>query len=631
MSDDLERLAELTGFDSKEMGESESLLSEEEAEEFDKEDSGWSSNPLLRLVVVGGGVGIAALGAAYLIGGFSPPKPQADQEEVPSAQTDEVQGDKSTALRKENAELKTKLALRNQEHLSDEVKNERPKDEPQPKTAPKPQAISPPRAVSPQPVRQMFPVRQTPPPPPPVVRPVVAQRPPASLPTRVPVPRTVPLPSPSVTPSESSPKESNDPTKELAKAQSLGSYGEGKVTPQKQSPAVSDSAQKRSTQSPLPAQRARESPREEQQPSVVAGSTAAATLETPVFENESFVATLTAPLGELPAGTKVLGRAARIDARSGVAKVTLAAVIKDGQEHPLPEGAVTLRGQEGEPLVAQSSPESRGSGGLGSVGRTIVNGVARGAIRDLTSDIDNDLVAGVLEEVSSEVLDGLRDKSRATQVSRREMWYLPKGLPVQLFVNRSFAVEGAIKKPEPSTAIEPQAPENTLPNVSLPLEQPSVPVAAGRNMSPPEVFAVPEFSPAFTPVEPQPVQPVPQEPRMIVDAPVVKVWAGSGMNISFLTARETITRAWLDDPSMATLDFDQPLCAAEAQGCTTGTPSVVHLRWIEGIEFAHLPSGSSTLLTVMTQTPAGEERLYAFRIERGTGSPEYHTVEVPPS
>ncbi|MGA7937812.1 MAG: hypothetical protein WCA35_29960 [Kovacikia sp.] len=107
------------------------------------------------------------------------------------------------------------------------------------------------------------------------------------------------------------------------------------------------------------------------------------------------------------------------------------------------------------------------------------------------------------------------------------------------------------------------------------------------------------------------------------------VWAGSGTNIDFTRTGETIQRAWLDDPSLLTVDFDGSLCSRSA-GNDCGGASIIHLRRITGIRFPNLPATNSTLLTVVTQSNQGK-KIYLFNIGYGSGTPGYATVAITPS
>lgn len=104
----------------------------------------------------------------------------------------------------------------------------------------------------------------------------------------------------------------------------------------------------------------------------------------------------------------------------------------------------------------------------------------------------------------------------------------------------------------------------------------------------------------------------------------ITVWSGSGTNIDFTRTGEVIYRAWLDDPSKLTIDFDGNL-----EGRRGGGASLIHLRRVIGISFPHLPATQSTLLTVMTQSAAGR-KVYLFNISYGRGKPQYASVVVSP-
>jgi hypothetical protein len=43
--------------------------------------------------------------------------------------------------------------------------------------------------------------------------------------------------------------------------------------------------------------------------------------------------------------------------------------------------------------------------------------------------------------------------------------------------------------------------------------------------------------------------------------PSITVWQGMGLSLNFSGTGERIVKAWLDDPSRLTLDFDSPLCS----------------------------------------------------------------------
>jgi hypothetical protein len=114
----------------------------------------------------------------------------------------------------------------------------------------------------------------------------------------------------------------------------------------------------------------------------------------------------------------------------------------------------------------------------------------------------------------------------------------------------------------------------------------------------------------------------------------ITVWAGAGANLNFIPTGEIVKKVWLDDPSQIVLDFDGPMCTqagdSGSDNCENSAATVVHLRRIHAIKFPDLPQTSSTLLSVITQTPGGERKLYQFQIAYGSGKPQYHTVAIYP-
>lgn len=100
----------------------------------------------------------------------------------------------------------------------------------------------------------------------------------------------------------------------------------------------------------------------------------------------------------------------------------------------------------------------------------------------------------------------------------------------------------------------------------------------------------------------------------------ITVWSGSGTNIDFTQTGETIYRAWLDDPSRLTIDFD---------GNLDDGASLIHLRRVSGISFPNLPATQTTLLTVVTQSDYGR-KVYLFNVGYGRGEPQYASVVIAP-
>lgn len=106
----------------------------------------------------------------------------------------------------------------------------------------------------------------------------------------------------------------------------------------------------------------------------------------------------------------------------------------------------------------------------------------------------------------------------------------------------------------------------------------------------------------------------------------IELYAGHGVSLDFRPTQETIRKAWLDDPSQVTLDFDDASCQSTNQQ-TSCAASVIHLRRIQRLKFPNLPATATTLLTVMS-----DRALYSFRVTfPNSGSPRYSTVTIQPN
>ncbi|MFQ4138146.1 hypothetical protein PGN35_017690 [Nodosilinea sp. PGN35] len=86
-----------------------------------------------------------------------------------------------------------------------------------------------------------------------------------------------------------------------------------------------------------------------------------------------------------------------------------------------------------------------------------------------------------------------------------------------------------------------------------------------------------------------------------------------------------VRRAWLDDPSQVTLDFDDTRCAiVAALGECAAT--VIHLRRIQPLVFPGLPATATTTLTVVT-----DRDLYTFQLAfPNSGAPAYSILAIQP-
>ncbi len=89
---------------------------------------------------------------------------------------------------------------------------------------------------------------------------------------------------------------------------------------------------------------------------------------------------------------------------------------------------------------------------------------------------------------------------------------------------------------------------------------------------------------------------------------------GNGVTLSFLPSNQTIAKVWLDNPSFAVIDSNGCLSGLPSVGnCTGEGAKVLHLRRINDLTIPGLPKTSSTLLTVITESPSGGG-IYLFKL-----------------
>ncbi|NEQ47476.1 MAG: hypothetical protein F6K00_29615 [Leptolyngbya sp. SIOISBB] len=86
----------------------------------------------------------------------------------------------------------------------------------------------------------------------------------------------------------------------------------------------------------------------------------------------------------------------------------------------------------------------------------------------------------------------------------------------------------------------------------------------------------------------------------------VELYPGHGVTLNFRLTEAFVRRAWLDDPSQVTLDFDDGRCIMTVDECAA---TVIHLRRIHPLTFPGLPATVTTTLTVVTDT-----EVYAFQL-----------------
>jgi hypothetical protein len=114
-------------------------------------------------------------------------------------------------------------------------------------------------------------------------------------------------------------------------------------------------------------------------------------------------------------------------------------------------------------------------------------------------------------------------------------------------------------------------------------------------------------------------------PNVQAQVATIEVFPGHGTTLNFRSAGITVRKAWIDDPSKVTLDFDDTACL-NAEGDRPCNASVIHLRRIHPLYFPGLPTTTTTGLTVVT-----DHDIYQFRLSFPiSGTPKSPTVDVQP-
>jgi hypothetical protein len=207
---------------------------------------------------------------------------------------------------------------------------------------------------------------------------------------------------------------------------------------------------------------------------VTVGTRAEAVLTTPAIwsgtgetnQQQHFVVTLSEPLWDgsgrevMPAGTRLIFAVSGV-ADSGLMAVLATSVVEGERDYPLPEGALTLRGKGGEPLLARGWFDRGGEiasmdistavlGALAKVGQTlnlperetsqsISNGTSSSTVSSTRRNPN--IFGAVLEGGATPLLEQIVERNqRAIQEMEGtdDLWYVPAGESVQVFVNQSF-------------------------------------------------------------------------------------------------------------------------------------------------------------------------------------------------
>lgn len=175
-------------------------------------------------------------------------------------------------------------------------------------------------------------------------------------------------------------------------------------------------------------------------------------LAEPITDEEGFVT--------LPADTAIVAKVVEIH-ESGLAQLEATQIVIDGQEYILPPGAISIRGTEGQPLIA-SKWGNKGSanashdataflfGSLAKVGEVMnrpdfessastsgFNFSTSTTTRSSSPNLLGAVLEGGFAPLTKQILQrNQRDLQKMLQ--RSNVWYVRAGTNVQVFINQSF-------------------------------------------------------------------------------------------------------------------------------------------------------------------------------------------------
>ncbi len=211
----------------------------------------------------------------------------------------------------------------------------------------------------------------------------------------------------------------------------------------------------------------------QQQQQLHIGQTASAQLQTAlVWETtqtqqdgdmvERFVVTLSTPLTNpqaqviFPVGTPLMV-AVKSVYDSGRVMAIVETVVKDGQEYPLPPGAMFLRGEGGNPLMATlieggSSQQMRANattfmlGALSKTGELLNRGststfISGGNLAQTQEFNSPNYIGGILEGGFTPLAERINEQheERLSKLDgRSDLWMVAKGSTVEIFVNQTI-------------------------------------------------------------------------------------------------------------------------------------------------------------------------------------------------
>ncbi|MGB3766575.1 MAG: hypothetical protein WA947_08445 [Phormidesmis sp.] len=197
------------------------------------------------------------------------------------------------------------------------------------------------------------------------------------------------------------------------------------------------------------------------------GSAAKATVVSPIAwigENDQFILELSEDILSnseqvaIPAGALIAVQPVSVDDDSGLAELAAVGVELDGEMIPIDYQKVAIRGEDGDPLIAErygdigsniaaNDLEMFAVGALGGIGEILTRPdsqtVTTGTLSSSSSTDFGDrnilgaILAGGTRDLTGRMAD--RNDERLDEIrSRGVIYYLPKGAEVQFYVNSEF-------------------------------------------------------------------------------------------------------------------------------------------------------------------------------------------------
>jgi hypothetical protein len=187
-------------------------------------------------------------------------------------------------------------------------------------------------------------------------------------------------------------------------------------------------------------------------------------------EGEKFIVQLVEPLTTesgfiiLPKGSQIIAQVANIQ-KSGLVELQATQVVIDGKEYLFPPGAISVRGNSGQPLIASMFGDKGGEiaardaetfvvGSLAKIGKVLnqpkeeqvstSSGFGGTTTFSSTRRGDANILGAVLEggfEPLTQQIQRRNQQALSEIQQREEVWYVDAGTNVQVFVNQSFQFE----------------------------------------------------------------------------------------------------------------------------------------------------------------------------------------------